>query len=443
MVHSAVRSSLLRSSAVKHYAVAAAAQACNSAVPECKVLNNKVTVAAYDNNFSVAQVSVVFRVGSRNETYDTQGMMHHLRVLSVLSTSGASGFAITRNIQQLGANIVTTADRENIAYTLQVTRNNLNDALKYLEYITTKQIFKPWEVTDELHRLNLQLDSIPETTWVLELVHKAAFRTGLGNSIYTPKHQIGKIGVETLQYFVNSWYTAPKCAVVAVGVPLPVISAFATNLELGSKDLANEPSKYYGGEIRQETGSSQTNVALAVEGISIKNEQEALACAILQRACGSEPRVKWGNSSRPLYNQIANAAGTDPFAASIFNASYSDAGIFGVLLCSTPDIAGSITKVAGKWLKSMNFSDSDVACGKAILKSEILEAADNQSALLQGLQHQALFKGQVSTPNSLIASVEKVSASDVKAVANKISKSPLTMVAMGNLKTVPYADELK
>lgn len=68
---------------------------------------------------------IVHRVGSRNETYDTQGVMHHLRVMAGLSTSAASGFAITRNIQQLGGNLMTIIDRESIAYTLQITRNNV------------------------------------------------------------------------------------------------------------------------------------------------------------------------------------------------------------------------------------------------------------------------------------------------------------------------------
>lgn len=46
---------------VRHYAVAATAPSSSAATPEIKVLNNKVTVAAYDNNSPIAQVSIVFR----------------------------------------------------------------------------------------------------------------------------------------------------------------------------------------------------------------------------------------------------------------------------------------------------------------------------------------------------------------------------------------------
>lgn len=66
-----------------------------------------------------------FRAGSRNETYDTQGISHVLRICTGLTTSRSSGFGITRNIQQLGGDLTTSSDREHIAYTLKITRNNL------------------------------------------------------------------------------------------------------------------------------------------------------------------------------------------------------------------------------------------------------------------------------------------------------------------------------
>lgn len=370
-------------------------------------------------------------------------MAHHLRIAAGLSTSRSSTFAIIRNIQQLGGNLMATVERESIAYTLQITRNNLSDALQFLEDVATKQVFKPWEISDELPRMQYELSSLPDTTLVLELLHKAAYRTGLGYSLFSPKYQLGKIDTETLQHFVNTWFTGDKCAVVGIGVPLSELIAFGTNLAIGSKDSANEASKYCGGEIRKETASDLTNVAVAVEGVSLKNEQDALACAILQRASGMGPRVKWGNSASPLYQCVSNAAGSDLFALSTLNASYSDSGLFGFVLCSSPNIAGSLTKAACKWLKSLKLSESDIARGKTILKAEILNAADNGTSLLENLQCQALFKGQVSSTASLIADVEKVSASNIRSVTDKLVKGNLTVASTGNLKTVPYIDQLK
>lgn len=77
----------------------------------------------------------------------------------------------------------------------------------------------------------------------------------------------------------------------------------------------------------------------------MKNEKDALACAILQRASGSEPRVKWGSSGSSLQKKLASTAGSEPFGAATFNASYSDSGLFGVILCSTADTIGSVRNI--------------------------------------------------------------------------------------------------
>lgn len=70
-------------------------------------------------------LSLLFRAGPRNETYETQGISHMLRICTGLTTSRSSAFGITRNIQQLGGDLTATADREHISYTLKVTRNNM------------------------------------------------------------------------------------------------------------------------------------------------------------------------------------------------------------------------------------------------------------------------------------------------------------------------------
>lgn len=75
-----------------------------------------------------------------------------------------------------------------------------------------------------------------------------------------------------------------------------------------------------------------------------------------------------------------------------------------------------LTNAACKWLKTSKISDSDVARGKAILKGEVLNETDSGTALLESLQYQALLKGRISSPTSLIADIEKMSTSDVKSV---------------------------
>lgn len=442
MACSAVWSPILRNNAVRHYATATATQASAAACLETKTLNNKIVVGTLDNNSPVAQVSIIFRAGPRNETYHTQGVSHHLRIAAGLTTCRSSYFGITRNIQQLGGNIIATTDRESTAYTLQVTRNNLDEALKFLEDVATRQAFKPWELSDELPRLRYELSKIPETTRLLELLHKVAYRTGLGYSIYSPKRNVGKISSETLQHFVNTWFTGSRCAVVATGVPFSDICSFASNLNVNSQDGCDQPTKYHGGELRKERNSSTASVAIAVESVGLNKEKDVLSYAILQKAAGTGPQVKWGSSISPLYKSMKSAAGEQTFAVSALNATYSDSGLFGIVFCSEPSIAGSLTAAAHKWLKSPQLSDADISRGKNALKAEILYAAENGSALLEMLGHQCLYKGNALTPMSLIANVDKITAADVNNVARKLGSGKPSLAAIGDICSVPNLDEL-
>ncbi|CAD6241873.1 GSCOCG00009350001-RA-CDS [Cotesia congregata] len=444
MACSAVRSPILRNPSVRNYA--AAAKAAHSApaaaaAGDFQVLSNKITVAALDNNSPVTQVSIVFKAGPRNETYDTQGISHLLRLAAGLTTSRGTTFGITRNIQQLGGNIFATSDRESTAYTLQVTRNHLDKAFNFLEDVATRQVFKPWEVNDLSPRLRYELSAVPEATRLLELLHKAAYRTGLGYSLYSPKRHIDKISSESLQHFVNSWFTGPRCAVVGTGISLSDLSSFANTLNVGTSEGNSSPSKYHGGELRKERNSSIASVALAVEGSSFSNDKDALAFAVLQQAAGTGPHIKWGTTTAPLQRSVISAAGNDPFAVSAFNASYSDSGLFGVIIQAPANVAGSITKAAYKWMNSPNITDADIARGKTELKASILYTSDNNTRQLENLAQQTLFKGRPVSCAALVAEVDKISSADVKKVAGKLG-SKVSMAAIGNLATVPYINEL-
>jgi len=115
---------------------------------------------------------------------------------------------------------------------------------------------------------------------------------------------------------------------------------------MNTKDKTTKAAKYYGGEIRKQRGFELCSIAVAVEVAGLDKEKDALACAILQRAVGSGPRVKWGTSPSPLYKAVSAAKNCgNQFAISAFNATYSDSGLFGFVLSSVPNIAGSVSLV--------------------------------------------------------------------------------------------------
>lgn len=312
-----------------------------------------------------------------------------------------------------------TSDREIIAYTIEVTRDHLETALQFLEKSVTGQIFKPWEIEDNLFRVRIDLANVSQQVRAVELLHRAAFRNGLGNSIFCPKHKIGKISSETLQHYFESNFTANRGAVAGTNIDHSMLVGFAQSLQIGSGDGIRNESKYRGGaDLRKEKGGSLTSVAVGTSGGSWSNLKEGIAFSVLQRAAGASPNTKRGNSAGILTKVIQAAAPNT--AVTSLNASYSDNGLFGFVVSGPAKEAGNAVEAGIKSLKSASLSDDDVNRGKAQLKSEIAFIYDTDASLVQALAGQSAGLGAPLSLKNALDAVDGVSSADVKAVRNSV-----------------------
>ncbi|XP_037938366.1 cytochrome b-c1 complex subunit 2, mitochondrial [Teleopsis dalmanni] len=409
---------------------------------ESCVLGNKVVVAAANSFLPVTRVSIVFRAGARNESYDSQGASHMLRIALGLGTKNSTGFAITRNIQQVGGSLTATSDREIVSYTVETTSDQIEVGLRYLQDVI-EPTFKPWELSDSIGRVKYQVASVPPQVRAVELMHKAAFRTGLGNSIYIPKFQIGKLSSECLQHFVANNFTGNRCAVVGVGIDHNTLSGFAQSLDLptGSQSKSVNAS-YYGGDIRKDTPGDKAHVAVCGQGAALLSQKEALAFAVLQHAVGSGTSTKYGNINGSFGKALSAAVGNENVSYASLNASYSDAGLFGFIVSADSDvICKAVAGLTGA-LKSGSVSDEDFNRGKALLKTAVLESYSTDSSLINEIGLQAILTKQILTIDNLIAAIESLQLKDVQDAAKKVAGSKLSMGAVGNLGSVPYISEL-
>ncbi|VEN45844.1 unnamed protein product [Callosobruchus maculatus] len=432
---------LLRTAAARSYSQAL--PVCGNPSPDLKstVLQNKLVVATLENDSSIARISIVFRAGSRNETADSLGATHVLRTAAGLSTKNASQFAIIRNIQEVGASLTATSDRETIAYTLEGTKSAIEQALPFLTEVATQQVFKPWELADLSNRLKLDIATRTLPIRTVDLLHNAAFRSGLGNSLFIPKNKIGKISSETLQHYVASTFLSGRCAVVGSGVNHSHLTQYANALKLNNGSGCATPSPYKGGELRSNKGGDFAFVAIAGEGAPASNIKEALACAVLQRALGTGPHIKWSTHDNSI---LAKSIGTQPegFASTAINVNYSDTGLVGVLVAAPAKCAKNIVQAAYNVMKCGSITDADVNRGKNQLKTQLLVDAECGGTAIHDIGIQAVLTGNPQTAAQLAAGVDSITAADVQSALKKAGQK-LSVAAMGNLVDVPYMDELK
>ncbi|KPI97405.1 PREDICTED: cytochrome b-c1 complex subunit 2, mitochondrial-like [Papilio xuthus] len=406
---------------------------------QTSVLPNKTFVAALDNGSPVTRLTIAFKAGSRYEPQTELGLAHVLRSAAGLSTKNSSAYMIRRQLTQIGASFTASGDREFIYYTVEATQDNLKTALEYLNKIVSNQEFRPWELTDNLPRLRYDIAALPPQVRAVDLLHKAAYRRGLGNSLFIAPKKIGKISSESLQHFASNNLVPNRCAIALIGDNQDTACLLADSLQLSSlvQESKSDTTTYYGGELRKEMGGDLAHVALALQGAPASIPQ-SLALAVAARALGCGPVTKWGANNSPVAKAIGNIG---PFAAAGFNVSYSDSGLFGVVLSVPKDEANAAVKAVANLLKQPLSADA-IKAGKNQLKLQVLAEAEDGTSLVESLAAQGLFTGSAKSPLDIAREIDQLSTNDVSQAMANASRSKLSMGSAGNLVFVPFVDEL-
>jgi len=411
--------------------------------------SNGVALAAQEGTNSLARVVCAVRAGSRYEDSSERGAAHCLRALSDLTQREVRSFALTRSLQQMGANIAVTSSREHLIYTLEVAQSCVKDALPMLTGMVSQQSFRPWELGDSLHRMEYELTSLAEQPdkRVIESLHYAAFREGgLGRSLYAPMFQLTEFSPDLLRGFVNRNITPDRVSVSAVGVQMDDLKAAVAKMSLqdgGAKDAA---SPYMGGEIREASEDLLAYTVLTGEGASASGD-DLWAFAVLEQLLGAGPQIRWASN---VTNNRLNAQLTkktqDPFHAQSFNVNYSDCGLFGVSAVTVPENSELVIKTVMEQLNELASKPLDAPAlqsAKNRVKSVVAFQAECAGDSAENRAVDLLISGKVKSLSDMTTSIDTVNAESIQKAAQKVLNGKLTMSSVGEIHNVPYVDQLK
>lgn len=412
-------------------------------------MQNGLMVVTLENHSPVSRVGVLYNAGSRREDHVNRGITHYMRTLAMMSSKKATGFGIARNIQQIGGNLTCTTTREQMIYSVEFLRDKSDIALENLSHIATSPAFKRWEISDIQPRLKFDLDHLHHTPHanLIEMIHQAAYRESLGNSLYIPPHNITKITLQQLEEFVASHYSSKNAVLVGVGVDHEELSAFGKKLFLNaSKEQTPSqlPSSYSAGELREENGSPLTYITCVTEGVSL-NDSDLIPLSILQHAIGTTPHTKYPSPTTNQLYKAASPVAKQPFALSCINSSYSDSGLFGLnVVCNGKDVSQilkAVVGVMGSYAKG-KITNEDLVQAKAGLKASVCMHNESAQDTLEALGQEVLMTGQALSLQQVLGAVDKVTLDDVVRVSKKVITGKPSMACIGDLSHTPYIDEL-
>ncbi|CAO3661439.1 unnamed protein product [Rhizopus stolonifer] len=399
--------------------------------------SNGVKVASNQEPGQTASLAVVINGGARAETGKNAGVAHFLKNYGFRNNADRTSFRVIREAELAGGVLSADVSRESLVYSAEFLKGEAELFAEILSDVVTKQKYQEHEFVDVRNFTASESISAFENSEIsaFEAAHQIAFRNGLGNSVFAKASN--RVNNATVKTFAQQLFTQDNVALVGTGIEHEVLVNYAEQLlNLPASSGAQlSGSQYFGGEARLEGHNNE--YILAFNGANVDSAEFA-ALQVLRHALGGELNIKHTAGSG-LFAKAASKFGQEA-QIKAFNLGYSDAGLFGVQV-SGPQAGTAIAAAVEQLKTAKNLSKEDFARGAAQAKFAVTAGFETRLDRLQALGAQA-FRGSKYSAADSIAALEKVSASDVAKVVEKLLSSKPTTVALGNLHSLPYADSV-
>jgi len=397
-----------------------------------------VKVAGIDSGVlpaATTSITVVVKAGARYETQP--GVAHVLKSFAFKSTASGSALKTARETELYGGVLSAALGREHLFLTAEFLRGDENHFLNVLASVLSSTHFYPHEYS-ELVLPTIQTESLSaltsNTTLAMDTAHSIAFRRGLGNSLYASPHS--PVSAAEVKSYAQQAFAKSNIAVLGAGISTDALAkavqgAFGSGT--GGSSLQGGSSQYYGGEARIPSHSQPTMIIAYGSTGSASPDLK-----VLPHLLGGESAVKWSAGSSPLSQAAAKVHGA---SAKAFLLPYSDASLFGVVV--TAPTSEGVASVAKEVAGLMKAKPKDEEVKRAIAKAKFTDASllERHESLI-ATAGAAIFSGDIPKPDASFASLSKVSASSLEKASSTLFKSKPTVIAVGDLSKLPYADEL-
>lgn len=417
---------------------------------EFSKLENGLRIASVDKQGLTARLGLFVNAGSRFESAANFGVSHMTALMAYASTAHLSQLRTVKTLEQLGAHHTSSckADREEIAYQVELQREYLPLALPLMIGNVLFPRLLPWEVKSAQKKLKAAREELEGSAdaMINELLHKAAYcNNTLGQSPFASDRSMSYFTPDTIRSYLLEHFAPERMVLVGVNVAHSDLAkwamrSFADYNAIPMKKRDEHKALYTGGDMRQEGKSPFCHLAIGFES-SAWGHQDLAAVTILQTLLGGGSAVSKTIGSGVTSRLATQVVKQSPYveSCSAFNTSYSDSGLFGVYGVCKPDKAGDMAKAVATTLKGLTtVSKEELTKAKAMLKGKMNRQADNDVELMQDLGQQLLLSGSYGGPAEFAKLIDAVSEAQVADVAKKILGSKLSLASYGDVHAVPH-----
>ncbi|GMR29877.1 hypothetical protein PMAYCL1PPCAC_00072, partial [Pristionchus mayeri] len=433
----ASRSTMLSRQAVRSAHSAARAAAPLAKAPEQSTkLSSGLTVASAEHNGPISHLVLAFRAGSRYESGQQAGLVHHIRNMLGTDSKQYGTVQLIWSAANVGSEIHSFSTPDYLGVRFSVPRDSSQLALSILGHVAADPAFKEWQLEDVLPTLQHDLSYLRPADILFEHIRRAAFRNGpLSHPLYASDYTIGKYSGDELRRYAAARLVAGQAVLYGANIEHERLRAYGevhapVSGESGSSAAA---SPYKGGEWRREGPGSLAHVLIAGQGAAAGDAAGLAAQAVLVASLGSGSVLKFGTNGKGALAGISKQGNA---AVSAFEAAYEGEGLVGAYVLASSSRVAEAVKGVARTLKTYVADDLEAAKKRAKMDLLRKSAHSADAATSRSMEILAGLK-----EGAVLAAIDNVSASAVESAAKKAA-SNLSIASYGSIANVPYRDQL-
>ncbi|KAF8333158.1 mitochondrial processing peptidase [Cantharellus anzutake] len=461
------------------------------------VLPNKLRVVTENSYGHFSSLGVYIDAGSRYESARMSGVSHMLDRMAFKSTESCSAAEMSSAVDSLGGQIVCSSSRESMMYqsshfnsATPLAMSLMADTVRRPLYLSEEVNMQRDAAAYEIREINTKPEMI-----LPEILHQVAYQSNtIGNPLLCPEDRLAHIDGNLLREFSQTWFRPDRIVIAGAGlsheelveladkhfgdlkappalepsqaaknvlphllspthIPSPSLYKSLTTAataflspkpiaEPSFSTLASAKARYTGGHLFLHRPDEEFNhVYIAFEGFPINND-DIYTLATIQMLLGGGGSFSAGGPGKGMYSRLYthvlnHHAQIDHCSA--FHHIYSDTSLFGIVGTSYPSMGpDGLVPIMIHQLALLAHGDipaPELSRAKNQLMSSLVMALESRAVEVEDLGRQVLVHGRKISVQEMCAKVEKVSAADVRRVADEVfgtaARTQPTVLIMG------------
>lgn len=399
--------------------------------------NGLTVVTEHMPRVATASFGAYVAAGTRHEDAAENGVSHFLEHMAFKGTARRSAADIAREIEDVGGHLNAYTARENTAFYAKVLQEDVALAADLIGDILTHSAFVAEEMERERGVILQEIGQANDTPddIVFDHFQSTAFPDQpMGRPTLGTEATIAGMSREALTGYMRRHYGPERIVVAAAGAVDHDHIVGLTREHFADLPQAAppppEPSRYGGGEFREDRDLDQVHIVLGFPGVGYHDPMH-FPTLLLSTLLGG------GMSSR-LFQEIREKRGL-VYSIYSFAHPFHDGGVFAVYAGTGEDQAAELMPVTLEELRKVQHAvtEDELKRAKAQFRAGMLMSLESTGSRCEQLARQLQVHGRVIPLAETEKKIAAVTIADIHAAAARTFRAKPTLTALGPAGKVP------